>query len=166
MAKYNWTYLKNSFLNGDWRGLKDFAEAKKIPYKTLTARARGWLEEKQERERKKSEEMGQRMLERAISREIEREFSRNSEVLEVHDNLITALRNLSPEKLQRMAIEAPRSFSSLTNALMNLQKIHRVAEGLDLPQANGDKDDLPKIVFEIKDTSIKRNEEDNNSTGV
>ena len=165
MAKYNWTYLKNSFLNGDWRGLKDFAEAKKIPYKTLTARARGWLEEKQERERKKSEEMGQRMLERAINREIEREFSRNSEVLEVHDNLITALKNLSPEKLQKMAIEAPRSFSSLTNALINLQKVHRTAEGLD----NGkgiDQEELPKIVFEIKDTSIKRDEKDSDPEGV
>lgn len=164
--KYNWNSLKNSFINGDYKNLKDFSKAKKIPYKTLVERARGWLEEKQAKDREKTEQIGQRLFERAISREIEREFNRNTEILTVHDNLITVLKEIPLDKLQRMAIEAPRSFSSLATALATLQKIHRTAEGLDLPQANAEKDDVPKIVFEIKDTSIKKNEEDNNPTGV
>lgn len=164
MAKYNWNSLKNSFIHGDYKNLKDFSKAKKIPYKTLIERARGWLEEKQIKDREKTEQIGQRLFERAVSREIEREFSRNTEILTVHDNLIAVLKNIPPDKLERMAIEAPRSFSSLTNALMNLQKIHRTAEGLDVG-SGADKDDVPKIVFEIRDTSIK-NEEDNNSKGV
>lgn len=162
MAKYNWNSLKNSFIHGDYKNLKDFSKAKKIPYKTLIERARGWLEEKQLKDREKTEQIGQRLLEKAINREIEREFSRNTEILSVHDTLISVLKEIPPETLSRMAIEAPRSFSSLTNALMNLQKIHRTAEGLDSGN-NADKDELPKIVFEIKDTSIKRDEEDNNT---
>lgn len=163
--KYNWSSLKNSFINGNYKNLKEFSEAKKIPYKTLVERARGWLEEKKEKDREKTEQIGQRLFERAVSREIEREFSRNTEILSVHDNLITVLKEIPLERLQKMAIEAPRSFSSLTNALINLQKIHRTAEGLDSGN-NADKDELPKIVFEIKDTSIKRDEKDSDPEGV
>lgn len=165
MAKYNWNSLKNSFIHGDYKNLKDFSKAKKIPYKTLIERARGWLEEKQIKDREKTEQIGQRLFERAVSREIEREFSRNTEILTVNDRLITVLKNIPPDKLERMAIEAPRSFSSLTNALINLQKVHRTAEGLDSGN-NADKDELPKIVFEIKDTSIKRDEKDSDPEGV
>lgn len=157
--KYNWSSLKNSFINGNYKNLKEFSEAKKIPYKTLVERARGWLEEKKEKDREKTEQIGQRLFERAINREIDR----NTEILSVHDNLITVLKEIPLDRLQKIAIEAPRSFSSIATALLTLQKVHRIAEGLDLPQANGDKDDVPKIVFEIKDTSIKRNEEDNNT---
>lgn len=166
MAKYNWNSLKNSFIHGDYKNLKDFSKAKKIPYKTLIERARGWLEEKQIKDREKTEQIGQRLFERAVSRETEREFNRNTEILSVHDTLISVLKSIPLDRLQKMATEAPRSFSSLATALATLQKIHRTAEGLDLPQANAEKDDVPKIVFEIKDTSIKKNEEDNNPTGV
>lgn len=165
MAKYNWNSLKNSFIHGDYKNLKDFSKAKKIPYKTLIERARGWLEEKQIKDREKTEQIGQRLFERAVSREIEREFNRNTEILSVHDTLISVLKEIPPDKLQRMAIEAPRSFSSLTNALINLQKVHRTAEGLDGGN-NADKEELPKIVFEIKDTSIKRDEKDSDPEGV
>lgn len=163
--KYNWSSLKNSFINGNYKNLKEFSEAKKIPYKTLVERARGWIEEKKEKDREKTEKIGQRLFERAVSREIEREFSRNTEILTVNDRLITVLKNIPLDKLERMAIEAPRSFSSLTNALINLQKVHRTAEGLDSGN-NADKDELPKIVFEIKDTSIKRDEKDSDPEGV
>ena len=150
--KYNWNSLKNSFINGDYKNLKDFAKAKKIPYKTLVERARGWLEEKQAKDREKTEQIGQRLFERAISREIEREFNRNTEILSVHDTLISVLKELPPDKLQRMAIEAPRSFSSLATTLATLQKIHRTAEGLDLPQASGEgKAEEITVIFKDKD---------------
>lgn len=29
--KYNWSSLKNSFINGNYKNLKEFSEAKKIP---------------------------------------------------------------------------------------------------------------------------------------
>ena len=164
--KYNWSSLKNSFINGNYKNLKEFSEAKKIPYKTLVERARGWLEEKKEKDREKTEQIGQRLFERAINREIEREIDRNTEILSVHDNLITVLKEIPLERLQKIAIEAPRSFSSIATALLTLQKVHRIAEGLDLPQASGDKDDVPKIVFEIKDTSIKRDEKNSDPEGV
>ena len=150
--KYNWSSLRNSFINGDYKNLKDFSKAKKIPYKTLVERARGWLEEKQAKDREKTEQIGQRLFERAISREIEREFNRNTEILSVHDTLISVLKEIPPDKLQRMAIEAPRSFSSLATALATLQKIHRTAEGLDLPQANGEgKAEEITVIFKDKD---------------
>lgn len=156
--KYNWSSLRNSFINGDYKNLKDFSKAKKIPYKTLVERARGWLEEKQAKDREKTEQIGQRLFERAISREIEREFSRNTEILTVHDNLITVLKNIPPEKLERMAIEAPRSFSSLTNALINLQKVHRTAEGLDSGEANK-ADEQREVIFRIVGTKVSDDNE-------
>lgn len=156
--KYNWNSLKNSFIHGDYKNLKDFSKAKKIPYKTLIERARGWLEEKQIKDREKTEQIGQRLFERAVSREIEREFNRNTEILSVHDTLITVLKNIPLETLSRMAIEAPRSFSSLTNALMNLQKIHRTAEGLDSGEASK-ADEQREVIFRIVGTKVSDDNE-------
>lgn len=150
--KYNWTHLKNAFIHGTYRSLKEFGEAKKIPYKTLLGRARGWIEEKQEKDREKNSEISKRLLEKTINREIEREFDRNTDILTAHDRMLMVVNEIPIDKLQRMAIEAPRSFSSLAAALATLQKVHRIAEGLDLPQANGEgKAEEITVIFKDSD---------------
>lgn len=131
MAKYNWNRLKIAFINGNYKSLKDFAEKKNISYKTLQERAVGWVKEKQGKEREKAAKIQEEVYARQTEQEIDRILSRNDRVLEAEDKLLEIYEKLTVQDIIELARKSPKAFVSLTAGLVNLQKIHRVAEGLD-----------------------------------
>lgn len=131
MAKYDWNRLKVAFINGNYKSLKDFAEKKRIPYKTIQQSAVGWVKEKQERDREKAKKIQEEVHVRQTEREISRILSRNDRVLNAEDKLLEVYESLSAKEIVELAKKTPKAFVSLTAGLVNLQKIHRVAEGLD-----------------------------------
>ncbi len=131
MAKHNWSKLKIAFINGNYKSLKDFAEKRNISYKTLQQRAVGWVKEKQEREREKIKKIQEEVCERQVEREIARILSRNDRVLSAEDKMLEVYESLDTKEIIELAKKKPKAFVSLTAGLVNLQKIHRIAEGLD-----------------------------------
>ena len=146
MAKYNWNKLKIAFINGNYKSLKDFAEKKNISYKTLQQSAVGWVKEKQEKERKKTEKIQEEVYARQTEQEISRILSRNDRVLEAEDKLLEVYEKLSVNEIIKWAKKSPKALTSLTAGLVNLQKIHRIAEDLD--KADG-VEDTRQVVFKI-----------------
>jgi len=149
MAKYNWNKLKIAFINGDYKNLKDFSEKKKIPYKTLQESAVGWTREKKEKDRENIGEIENAVRERKIEREITRILSRNDRVLEAHDKLLEVYERLGVEDIIELAKKQPKAFVSLTSGLVNIQKVHRLAEGLDKTQGEYSNAEWHKVIFEI-----------------
>ena len=131
MAKHNWSKLKIAFINGNYKSLKDFAQKKNIPYKTLQQSAVGWVKEKQEKDREKTKKIQEEVYARQTEREISLILSRNDRVLNAEDKLLEVYESLSAKEIINLAKKTPKAFVSLTAGLVNLQKIHRVAEGLD-----------------------------------
>lgn len=156
MAKYNWNKLKIAFINGDYKNLKDFSEKKKIPYKTLQESAVGWTREKKEKDRENIGKIENAVRERNIEREITRILSRNDRVLEAHDKLLEVYERLGVEDIIELAKEQPKAFVSLTSGLVNIQKVHRLAEGLDKENGgDGESNERPVVNVIFKDLSLK-----------
>ena len=152
MAKYNWNRLKIAFVNGNYKSLKEFAEKKNISYKTLQQSAVGWVKEKQEKEREKAEKIQAEVHARQTEMEISRILSRNDRVLNAEDKLLEVYESLSPKDIIEWAKKSPKAFVSLTAGLVNLQKIHRIAEGLDKAGYGDDANTaLDKLCEAIKD---------------
>ena len=155
MAKYNWSKLKIAFINGNYKSLKDFAEKKNISYKTLQQKAIGWVKEKQQKEREKVEKIQEEVYARQTEQEISRILSRNDRVLDAEDKLLEVYEKLTAQDIIEWARKSPKAFVSLTAGLVNLQKIHRVAEGLDKAgngeDANGALEKLCKAIEGVKD---------------
>lgn len=149
MAKYNWNKLKIAFINGKYKTLKEFALLKKIPYKTLQQSAVGWVKEKQEKDRENIGKIGEEIRKRQTEAEITRILSRNERVLDAQDKLLEVYEQLSVEDIIEWAKKSPKAFVSLTAGLVNLQKVHRVAEGLDRENAGEGDGEAHKVIFEI-----------------
>ena len=153
MAKYNWSELKIAFLNGNYKSLKDFAEERNIPYRTLRKSAVGWGKEKREKTRNIQKEVFVSQIEKGSSYSI----SRNERILNAQDKLLEFYENISPKDIIEWAKDSPKVFVSLTAGLINLQKIHRLAEGLDKASSVEDASaKLDKLCEAIKD--VKKNE--------
>lgn len=155
MAKYDWNRLKIAFINGKYKSLKDFAQKKNISYKTLQQSAVGWVKEKQEKDREKAEKIQEEVHARQTESEIIRILSRNDRILNAEDKLLEVYESLSAKDIIEWAKKSPKAFVSLTAGLVNLQKIHRVAEGLD-KAGNGEDaglalDKLCKAIEGVKD---------------
>lgn len=158
MAKYNWNRLRLSYINGNYKSLKEFADRKKIPYKTLQASAVGWTSEKREKDREKFGKIEQEVRERQISDAISREISRNQRVLDATDKLLDVYDRLSDEDIMQLARKAPKAFVSLTAGLVNVQRVHRTAEGLDKGVAENCVSDL-ELTLNIRDFSQKTDDQ-------
>ena len=156
MAKYNWNKLKIAFINGDYKNLREFSERKKIPYKTLQDSAVGWTKEKREKDREKEGKIIEAVQKERVEKEISRYLSRNDRVLDAQDKLLEVYESLGVQEIVELAKKSPKAFVSLTAGLVNIQKVHRIAEGLDKENAgNEEGKSRPVVNIVFKDTSIK-----------
>jgi hypothetical protein len=73
MARYNWEELKQKFLLGDYKSLRKFAECEGLNYKSsyFFKRTKGWIEEKEAREKEKRSEIIERVIEKQIEQEVD-----------------------------------------------------------------------------------------------
>lgn len=131
MAKHNWNKLKIAFINGEYNSLKEFAQKQNMSYKTLRGAAVGWIKEKREFEKERTKKIQEEVFVRQAERDIAVILSRNDKVLHVEDKLLAVYEGLSVEDIIECVKKSPKDFVSLIAGLVNLQKIHRLAEGLD-----------------------------------
>lgn len=161
MAKYNWNKLKIAFINGDYKNLKDFSERKKIPYKTLQESAVGWTKEKREKDREKEGKIIEAVQKERVEKEISRYLSRNDRVLDAQDKLLEVYESLGVQEIVELAKKSPKAFVSLTAGLVNIQKVHRIAEGLDKENAvDNASNGRPIVNVVFKDLSLKGEDDD------
>lgn len=129
--RYNWTKLKIQFINGDYKNLREFAERKKIPYKTMLNAAKGWAAEKREKDSQKVVKIGEKIQSAKIDEAVTQILSRNQQIQGVTDKLLRALSDMPEEDVAKLLKDSPKAFLSLTSGLVNIQKVHRIADGLD-----------------------------------
>lgn len=136
--RYNWTKLKIQFINGDYKNLREFAERKKIPYKTMLNAAKGWASEKREKDGQKVVKIGEKIQSAKIDEAVTQILSRNQQIQGVTDKLLRALSDMPEEDVAKLLKDSPKAFLSLTSGLVNIQKVHRIADGLDKdPEGTG-----------------------------
>ena len=85
MAKYDWDALKRKFITSGKCTLKQFAEDNKIPYGLLRDNAKGWIKEKQTKNRQKTDKIIDKTIEKQIDVEVDwniRQLQAGARVLE------------------------------------------------------------------------------------
>lgn len=136
MAKYDWIKLRQKYITGDYKSLKDFAERENVDYPTLRNNANGWKKERVTKQKQKTD----KIIEKTINKQAEKESALNVQVLSVAEKFIKVLGRFTVEELSELTMADTRDFVNLTGALSNLQKIHRISEGLDKPNAGNSTD--------------------------
>lgn len=136
MAKYDWIKLRQKYITGDYKSLKDFAERENVDYPTLRNNANGWKKERVTKQIQKTNII----IEKTLNKQAEKESDLNMQVLGVAEKFIKALGKWTIEELSELTRADTRDFVDLTGALANLQKIHRISEGLDKTNAGNSAD--------------------------
>ncbi|WAM35597.1 hypothetical protein [Caldicellulosiruptor acetigenus] len=130
MFCYDWESLKREFLTGDYRTLKEFAEAKNISYGLLRNKAKGWTQEKRQVERTKSK----LIVEKTLQKQIEKASDYNTLHVEFWDRLLElvweALNDDKTIKTKEGKINI-YALEKLSNVVEKVQKGQRLALGLD-----------------------------------
>ena len=127
MAKYDWIKLKQEYITGDYKSLKEFAEKKKINYDMLRRNAKTWSKEKVTKRSQK----GHKIIEKTIERQIDAEVDRNTRHLQTFDKMQDAIEKI----LTQYDKPSKRDIYTLLKAgeLMDkIQKGQRLAEGMDV----------------------------------
>ncbi|ADQ04394.1 hypothetical protein Calow_0826 [Caldicellulosiruptor owensensis OL] len=146
MAKYNWEELKQKFLLGDYKSLREFAECEGLNYKSsyFFKRTKGWIEEKEAREKEKRIEI----IERVIEKQIEQEVNWNTTHLKLWGEFLNILqevfKNAESVKTKDGRINA-YVLEKLANVMEKAQKGQRLALGLDEQQQAGYEELITKL---------------------
>lgn len=136
MAKYDWIKLRQKYITGEYKSLKDFAERENVDYPTLRNNANGWKKERVTKQIQKTN----KIIEKTLNKQAEKESALNVQVLSVAEKFIKVLGRFTVEELSELTMADSRDFVNLTGALSNLQKVHRISEGLDKPNAGNSGD--------------------------
>ena len=75
--------------------------------------------------------------------------------------MLEVYERLGVEDIIELAKKQPKAFVSLTSGLVNIQKVHRLAEGLD-KENGGDRENNERPVVNVifKDLSLKGEDDD------
>lgn len=144
MAKYDWPKLKTEYITGEFESLKDFAEAKGLPYKTLRNNATGWIDKK----RAKAGQKQDKVIERTIAKQVETEAEINTKHYELWKAFV--------DKAQALMVtaETPGQIKTLAEVIEKAQKGQRLARGMDIDKPpTGDEQKAINIIF--RDTGRK-----------
>lgn len=140
MAKYDWDALKRKFITSGKCTLKQFAIDNNIPYGLLRDNAKGWIKEKQTKSRQKTD----KIIDETINKQIESEVAMNMRHYNLGGRLLDVIsKTINLEEL----FESPKSINSIAKSLETIQKVQRIASGLEKGD-NGAKDDVIKDFME------------------
>jgi len=133
VARYDWNSLKQEYIAGDYKGLREFAEMKGIPYAGAYKRATtGWTDEKKQKQAKKQAKIAEGIFRREVLREIDR----NAKQLELSDALMAKVIAVA-EYISPKDKNAAYHLQALIAAQEKLQKVQRIGEGAAKPVDNG-----------------------------
>lgn len=134
MARYDWEALRQKFLLGDYKSLREFAEREGLNYKSsyFFKRTKGWIEEKEAREKEKRS----KIIEGAIERQIKQEIDWNTRHLEIWGKLLAIiLEAVEDYRLQFVSEKTGRlnvyAMEKVANIIEKAQKGQRLALGMD-----------------------------------
>lgn len=134
MARYDWEVLRQKFLLGDYKSLREFAEREGLNYKSsyFFKRTKGWVEEKEAREKEKRS----KIIEGAIERQIKHEIDWNTRHLEIWGKLLAIiLEAVEDYRLQFVSEKTGRlnvyALEKVANIIEKAQKGQRLSLGLD-----------------------------------
>lgn len=140
MAKYDWDALKRKFITSGKCTLKQFAINNNIPYGLLRDNAKGWIKEKQTKSRQKTD----KIIDETINKQIESEVEMNMRHYNLGGRLLDVIsKTINLEEL----FESPKSINSIAKSLETIQKVQRIASGLEKGD-NGAKGDVIKDFME------------------
>lgn len=130
MAKYDWDKLKQKFITSPKKqSLKQFAIANNIPYGLLRQSSSGWLDER----RTKHEQKTNKVIDKTIDRQIESDVEMNLR----HYNLGSKLLSIVEKSVEmKDLLYSPKSINSLAKTIETLQKVQRIASGVDSDSSN------------------------------
>ncbi len=150
MAKYDWEKLRQKFVTtGAKCSLKQFAIDNKVPYGLLRQNAKGWTTQK----RTKTEQKTNKVIEKTIDRQIDSEVEMNLRHYEISRKLLDSVeKSAGTKELYLM----PKSINSLAKSLETLQKVQRIASGLDKSDNKGD------VIQNFMEAVINGSNEDTN----
>lgn len=134
MARYDWEALRQKFLLGDYKSLREFAEREGLNYKSsyFFKRTKGWVEEKEAREKEKRS----KIIEGAIERQIKQEIDWNTKHLEAWGKFLEIILEAVEEYHRHFFSERtgklnPYALEKAANVLKMAQEGQRKALGLD-----------------------------------
>lgn len=130
MARYDWEALKREFLLGDYKSLRQFANAKKLCYSHLRRKAVGWAKEKSELQAQKERKIAEDLLEKQIEQEIDWNITHLKlwgEFLNILQDALKDKKNIKSKdgKISAYVLE------KFANVMEKAQKGQRLALGLD-----------------------------------
>ena len=150
MAKYDWEKLRRKFVTSSAKtSLKQFAVDNNIPYGLLRDNAKGWLKEKQTKQRQKTD----KIINNTIDRQIESEVEMNLKHYNIATTLLSVLEKSA--KIDEM-YTSPKSINSLAKSLETIQKVQRIASGVEKDTGKGD------IINDFMEAVINGNNENPN----
>lgn len=152
MAKYNWQRLRQKYVCGDYKSLKEFAEREGVEYKTLRCNATGWRTDRETKSRQKTDEI----IEKTIAKQIENDVLANERHIAIWDKLLDIIEvSLSDEKAMKCFIGNDNMHSalkSMAGVVDKAQKGQRLGYGLD--KGEGEKDNEERLLDSF--TKIKK----------
>ncbi|RKL63030.1 hypothetical protein DXT63_08520 [Thermoanaerobacteraceae bacterium SP2] len=148
MARYNWEKLKQKFLLGDYKSLREFAEREGLKYNgNFIKKTKGWGKEKDIMEAQKR----CKIVERVTERQIKQEVDWNTTHLKLWGEFLNILR----KALKDGSIEYKDgrinayTFEKFANVMEKVQKGQRLALGLDEKQEQND-DSIDALIEAIQ----------------
>jgi len=150
MARYDWEALRQKFLLGDYKSLREFAECEGLNYKSsyFFKRTKGWIEEKEAREKEKRS----KIIERVIEKQIEQEIDYNLTHLKLWGEFLNILQEALGDKRNIKSKDGKISayiLEKFANVMEKAQKGQRLALGLD-NQNEINNDSLKELVEAIR----------------
>ncbi len=140
--KYDWNKLHREFITGDYKTLKEFAEKKNMSYKTLKEKAKGWVEEKQTKDRLKSD----RITKATIDNQVFTASEINKKHLSLYASATTVIEKLIKQSVSGNKVNV-YNIEKAVDSLQKIQKGQRLALGMDRDGGNQAAEEAVARVF-------------------
>lgn len=152
MARFNWEQLKQKFLLGDYKSIREFAEREGLKYNgNFIKKTKGWDKEKASKEKEKR----CKIIEKVTEKQIEQEVDYNTTHLKLWGEFLNilqeAITNKEHIKDKKGKISA-YVLEKFANVMEKAQKGQRLALGLD-NQNEADSDSLKELVEAIRESA-------------
>lgn len=121
--KYDWISLKQKYLLGEYKNLKEFAKKQGINYILLRRNAVGWVNKKKKILEQNCNKTITKIEAKKVREAVENYEQINKKHYDLASDLIVKLEKLKPKN--------PLEIESMTRALKNIQQIQRIAKGMD-----------------------------------
>ena len=155
VMKYNWKELKTEYLKGKFKSLKEFAEAKKIPYQTVRENATNWIQLTDKIEEKADEKFIEKASDDlAEVRKEEIGFARAMKQC-AKESFYKIIYNRKTKKREIAFLLKPRNIEEYLKLLRTAVDMERLARGEEQVRVKLDIQEMTKeeILEEIKENN-------------